>query len=151
VIDVGFSFDLINDGHGLRKLPGPALIRVRQQCVFRIRRSLGKHSQRGTCSSYNETLKKGGKRRKLWSDLEQSPANHPRQLHIFDWAAFPILRFQEHWGNLRLGNARCRRFRCGLLHFPGLLVLQSSAPFTGPLCWGVQSRVKDRDREKTWL
>lgn len=34
VIDVGFPFDLTNDGHGLRKLPGPALISVRQQCVF---------------------------------------------------------------------------------------------------------------------
>jgi hypothetical protein len=34
VIDVGFSFDLANDSHGLRKLPGPALISVRWQCVF---------------------------------------------------------------------------------------------------------------------
>jgi hypothetical protein len=34
VIDIGFSFDLTDDGHGLRKLAGPALISVRQQCVF---------------------------------------------------------------------------------------------------------------------
>jgi hypothetical protein len=34
VIDVGFPFDLTSDGHGLRKLPGPALISVRRQCVF---------------------------------------------------------------------------------------------------------------------
>jgi hypothetical protein len=34
VIDVGFPFDLTNDGHGLRKLPGPVLISVRRQCVF---------------------------------------------------------------------------------------------------------------------
>ena len=34
VIDVGFPFDLTNDGHDLRKLPGLALVSVRQQCVF---------------------------------------------------------------------------------------------------------------------
>jgi hypothetical protein len=34
VIDVDLPFDLPSDGHGLRKLPGPALISVRRQCVF---------------------------------------------------------------------------------------------------------------------
>src|SRR5271155_4878080 len=49
----------------------------------------------GTCSSYNETLRKGGKRRKLWSDLEYSPANHPRQLHIFHCLLFQYQDFKS--------------------------------------------------------
>jgi hypothetical protein len=88
VIDIGFPFDLTNDGHGLRKLPGSALISVRRQCVFLNTSKSWVTFSVGTCSSYNETLREGRERRKLWSDLEHSPIHHPPQLHISDWLLF---------------------------------------------------------------
>jgi hypothetical protein len=102
----------------------------------------GKTFSVGTYSSYNETLREGGNDGS--SGWTWNTALQTILLNFTFWIGRLFnIKISRALGNLRMANARCRRFKCGLL--------QSSTAFAGPLCWGVESRVKGRDREKTWL